>query len=506
MSVAAGAKPTEPAFELLRFRAVPAGMDVAVLELEGRFAAPTQRRLGRPRLLVQADDRQVEAAAVSGREAFAGPDAAVWSAVYALPLAAVDGAFTLAVGRRLLLDLPEPYVETTEGAPAAHHVRLAREANALRRRADEADAELAAASAERDRLAGELASARDEAERLRGELAAAEEAKRATEQRTEAEREQASEAAAQARRELEAEQVRTREAAAQGRRDVEAERQKAREAAAQAARELEEERERARKAAEEAAGELESERAAAGRAVDRVRREADSRAHRVQEEHSHRLEGAHREAQEAMAAAREESLHRLEEAVAAQRAKTLAARHSLRVARAELEAIHREHPGIGARQAQRDEPAREAAQDEPRESRDPAATTAEHAVEPDPDDLEPKTEEVAGAPSGAADAPTRATTLGPAAEGRAAATQTVRVLNPRARRPRRDLATEAREANDSVPMPGAAEVGAQYISRATGRRDLAARVAEDPVRALAVAALAVFVLALLVILLGISPF
>lgn len=118
MSVATGPRSTEPALELLRFRAVPAGSDAAVLELEGRFATAAPRRLGRPRLLVESEDGQVEAVAISGQEAFAGPDAAVWRATYALPLAAVDGTFTIAVGRRLTLTLPAPYVETAEGAPA----------------------------------------------------------------------------------------------------------------------------------------------------------------------------------------------------------------------------------------------------------------------------------------------------------------------------------------------------------------------------------------------------
>lgn len=433
MSIATAAEPTAPALELLRFRAVPAGTEVAVLELEGRFASPSPRRLGRPRLLVHADERQVEAAAVSRQEAFAGPDAAVWRALYALPLAAVDGPFTLAVGRKLLLDLPEPHVETAEGAPATHHVRLAREANAQRRRADEAEDQLAATTAEARRLGAELAAAREEIGRLGGELASAQEAAQASDQRAQAERERAAAAAAAARSELETEQARTREAAEQGRRD---------------------------------------------------------------------LEALGRESQEALGAAREESLHRLEEAVSAQRAKTLAARHDLRAARAELEAIRREHPELRVRRGQPHEPGREEAQEDGSSaSRDAATTTAEHAL------VGPTqaSTTASAAPDGGGDAPTRPATLERPADDPTEATATVRVLTPRARRPRRDLAAEARDANERLPLPGAAEIGARHIARATGRRDLAARIAQDPTRALAIAALALFALALLVIVLGVGP-
>lgn len=544
MSVATGPSSTEPALELLRFRAVPAGTDAAVLELEGRFAAPTQRRLGRPKLLAETEEGRIEAVAISGQEAFAGPDAAVWRATYALPLAAVDGAFTIVVGRRLTLTLPAPYIETAQGAPAAHHVRLAREVNGLRRRADEAEAQAGAARARGDELDEQLQNAREQAAGLRSELATAQEAARAADRRRASEREQAAAAGAEAEQELEAHRARAGEAAEPVRRELEAQRERARREAAEAARELEAERERGRAAAAQAAQELEAKRLVANRAIDRVRHDAETRGQQTQQEHTRRLEATRREHEEAMARASEDSLHRLEEAVAAQRAQTLAARHELKAARAELEAISREHPGVRASRPPRpdtvpdevttsEEPVgSDAAQEAPssptasREqpvARDARTTTADHALGLDADDLEPSTDEVAQAAIDEErrrarttegdddtarqrpDAPTRPITLELADSATAATTQTVRVLNPRARRPRRDLAAEAKEANESATLPGAAEIGAQHIAPATDRRDLTARAAGDPARTLAIAALAIFVVALFVIVLGVGP-
>lgn len=547
MSVATGPRSTEPALELLRFRAVPAGTDAAVLELEGRFAASAQRRLGRPRLLVDNEDGRAEAVAISGQEAFAGPDAAVWRATYALPLAAVDGTFTIAVGRRLALTLPAPYIETAQGAPAAHHVRLAREVNGLRRRADEAEAQAGATRARADELDERLKEAREQAEGLRGELATALEAARIADRTMEGEREQAATAAAEAERELETQRARTREAVEHGSRELEAQRERARRAEAEAARELEAERQRGDTAAAKAVEELEAKRLVANRAIDRVRHDAEMRDQQTQQEHTRRLEATRREHEEAMARASEESLQRLEEAVAAQRAQALAARHDLKTARAELEAIFREHPEMRARRPQRPDTARDevAIREEPPSSdeargaptattavtaskapapREATTTTSEHALELDSDDLEPSTDEVArahleeerrrarttagdGADAGAQrpDPTTRPIALELAADA-TAATETVRVLNPRTRRPRRDLAAEAREANESRTLPGAAEIGAQHIAPATDRRDLTARAAGASGQTLAIAALCLFALALFVIVLGVGPF
>src|ERR687887_186264 len=97
-------------FEVLRFGAEPVSSEVGLLELEGRFRAGTRRRLGVPRLVAE--------------------DA--------------DGSREIAPA----------------GAPGDGEVRLAREANALRRPADEARDAAAAALAS----AGAERSARDAAE------------------------------------------------------------------------------------------------------------------------------------------------------------------------------------------------------------------------------------------------------------------------------------------------------------------------------------------------------
>ncbi|HEV2769759.1 MAG TPA: hypothetical protein VGV40_06190, partial [Solirubrobacteraceae bacterium] len=158
MNVAPGLPSTRPAFELLRFRAVPAGEDAAVLELEGRFSSTTQLGIGRPRLVVEDRSGAVtEVLPVAGGGATAGPEAPRWRAAYAVPLATLDtGNFALAVGRRLLLDLPAPDLEDAGGAAAGQHVRLAREVNRLRRLGDEAAARAAGAEERHDRVADEL--------------------------------------------------------------------------------------------------------------------------------------------------------------------------------------------------------------------------------------------------------------------------------------------------------------------------------------------------------------
>ena len=90
-----------------------------------------------------------------------------------MPLRLVDeGSFALAVGRELLLDLPSPDADERDNGAGDPHVRLAREANALRQRADEAREAAAAALARADGERGERE--RVEAE-LRGERHAREE-------------------------------------------------------------------------------------------------------------------------------------------------------------------------------------------------------------------------------------------------------------------------------------------------------------------------------------------
>ncbi len=138
-------------FEVLRFTATAASADVALLELEGRFRAPSRRRLGSPRLLAEEGAARVEVRAAEGGDATAEPDGARWRAVFAVPLRLVDeGSFALAVGRELLLDLPSPDADERHNGAGDPHVRLAREANALRQRADEARDAAAAALARAD--------------------------------------------------------------------------------------------------------------------------------------------------------------------------------------------------------------------------------------------------------------------------------------------------------------------------------------------------------------------
>jgi hypothetical protein len=142
------------AFEVLRFAAVPASPDVAVLELEGRFTAPTRRRLGSPRLLAENAEERVEVPAAEGADAVADADGLHWRASFALPLRVLGGAeYSLAVGRELL-DLPAPDRDETDNGASDLHVRLAREANALRALADEAREAAAAALGRADNERG----------------------------------------------------------------------------------------------------------------------------------------------------------------------------------------------------------------------------------------------------------------------------------------------------------------------------------------------------------------
>jgi hypothetical protein len=137
-------------FEVLRFAAEPVSSEVGLLELEGRFRAGTRRRLGVPRLVAEDADGSREIAPAAADEAIAEPDGALWRATYAVAIDALDGSvFSLAVGRELLLGLPAPDAGRASGD---REVRLAREANALRRTADEA----------RDAASAALASAGDE--------------------------------------------------------------------------------------------------------------------------------------------------------------------------------------------------------------------------------------------------------------------------------------------------------------------------------------------------------
>jgi len=244
-------------FEVLRFTLEPVSAEVALLELEGRFRAETRRRLGIPRLMAESDDGSREVAPAAADEALAEPDGGLWRASYAVALELLDdGSFALAVGRELLVGLPAP--DPAEGT-GEREVRLAREANALRRTADEAraaagaalasvgterqarettEAEMAEARMARDDHARRAASLDDELARLRREHAA--ELVRRDEERAAAlagRDEEAARAADERVAELEAE-------AAEARRDLRA----ARAEAEAMRRDLERERERAQAA------------------------------------------------------------------------------------------------------------------------------------------------------------------------------------------------------------------------------------------------------------------
>ncbi|MEA2252715.1 MAG: hypothetical protein QOG70_2957 [Solirubrobacteraceae bacterium] len=158
-------------FELLRFAAAPVSAEVALVELEGRFRAASRRRLGVPRLVAERGGDVREIAPATSDDAVAEPDGALWRAVYAVALELVeDGAFSLGVGREVLVDLPAPDVT---GASTDREVRLAREANALRRTADQARdaaaAALASSSAEQ-RAREEAEAAVSEARLARDDL------------------------------------------------------------------------------------------------------------------------------------------------------------------------------------------------------------------------------------------------------------------------------------------------------------------------------------------------
>ena len=166
------------AFEVWRFTATPGSADVAVLALEGRFSAPSRRRLGAPRLLAENAEERLEVDAADGGDATADPDGTRWRGSFAVPLRLLDGGvFALAVGRELL-DLPAPDRDESVNGASDLHVRLAREANALRALADEAREAAAAAlgradseRGERERLEAELRGERHAREELATRLA-----------------------------------------------------------------------------------------------------------------------------------------------------------------------------------------------------------------------------------------------------------------------------------------------------------------------------------------------
>lgn len=159
---ARGARRGRSPFELLRFTATPVPGALVVVEIEGRVAAASGRFSRRPVLVVEADagaDRPRLELAPS-RTALDGDR---WRATYAIPAESYDAArFALGL-RGTLLDLPNP----DEPSDADRLALLSREANALRRELEAAEADAASARAEATAAAGELgaavSAARDEA-------------------------------------------------------------------------------------------------------------------------------------------------------------------------------------------------------------------------------------------------------------------------------------------------------------------------------------------------------
>ncbi|MCW3049569.1 MAG: hypothetical protein JWO74_3853 [Solirubrobacterales bacterium] len=165
----------DPAFELLRFTVVASSAEATLVEVEGRFPGGDAPAAPAVRLVVDdpAGDRHELPAMAAGPAGSAG-----WRATFAVPLAALPGAgFALAFGR-LLVELPVPDLPDGEVERLG---RLAREANALRRRVEGAEAAAESALAalaeaealrrERDELRAALAEAAGAAEREQTEAA-----------------------------------------------------------------------------------------------------------------------------------------------------------------------------------------------------------------------------------------------------------------------------------------------------------------------------------------------
>jgi hypothetical protein len=159
----------DPAFELLRFAVVASSAEASLVEVEGRFPGADAPAVPAVRLVAEdpAGDRHELRAMAAGPAGSEG-----WRATFAVPLAALPGAgFALAFGR-LLVELPAPDLPDGEVERLG---RLAREANALRRRVEVADAaaqsalaaltEAAALRSERDDLRAAVAEAAEAAER-----------------------------------------------------------------------------------------------------------------------------------------------------------------------------------------------------------------------------------------------------------------------------------------------------------------------------------------------------
>jgi hypothetical protein len=422
-------------FEVLRFAGQPATAETALVELEGRFPAGPPRRA--PRLLIEPTRPGAEPVECSPAVAGAHGDG-TWRASFAVPLELLEaGSYALAA-EGVLLELPRPDVEAADG-DADRLVRLAREANDLRRRLDVARAGRADAEARAERAEAELGVER-------GERAAAEQARdaeagtvAALRAELEAERERLAGTEAGLRDELQADRERTDAEAAALREQLEA-------AQAEHAQALEAERERA--GAEAAALREQLEAAAA-------ERERMLEAERIERERAVEIE-------------RERGVRKVDEGVAAERARANQISHELRAARAENEALHR------------------AAGTAPTRPGPPPPPEPEPQAEVAPP--EERTETIPIAARHGAAAPEAAP-----AETETQAGETVRLLSPRPQRRRHSAADEP---EDTTPAPGAAAAGARHIEPVAGSQEL-------PIaRILAVGALGLAVLIVLLLIVG----
>jgi hypothetical protein len=431
-------------FEVLRFTVEPVSAEVALLELEGRFRAETRRRLGIPRLMAESDDGSREVAPAAAAEAQAEPDGGRWRASYAVALDLLDdGSFALAVGRELLVGLPAP--DPAEGT-GEREVRLAREANALRRTADEARAAAAAALAS----VGTERQAREatEAEMAEARMARDDHARRAASLDDEL---------AQLRREHAAELVR---------RDEER-------AAALAGRD-----EEATRVADERVAEIEAEAAEARRALRVARAETEAMRRDLERERER--------AQAAAAAVRRGRVTELDgepvEGDAGDERPTTVVPDG---------DSPEERPTTAL--APDDDPPQERPTTGVAPDDDPPEERPMTVVAPDRDEALAAARAEAGEPAGSEDA-TEVATLDRREPVEGDPGETVRVLGTR--RPRR-----TGEGTPAAPAPGTAAIGARHIE--PGQTPQRSAAAAWLARALAFAALAVVILALLLV---VKPF
>jgi hypothetical protein len=269
----------EAGFEVLRFAGQPASAESALVELEGRFPAGPPRRP--PRLVVEGAPEPIECPPAVASSHGDG----TWRATFAVPLELLEsGAYALAADG-VLVDLPRPDVEAVDG-DADRLVRVAREANDLRRRLDAAPEGRAEAEARAERAEAELGVERTE--RAAAEQARDAEAATVAELRAEleAERERLSSTEAALREELQADRERT---------DAE---------------------------------------------IQGLREQLDA----AVAERERLLEAERLERETALGREQERAARELEEAVAAERARANQISHELRAARAENEAMRREGP------------------------------------------------------------------------------------------------------------------------------------------------------------------